>query len=619
TLGCNPTADAINAALGTATATDTCGAVTPTFTDATVVITGCLRSQTRTWNVTDACGNAAIPVSRTTTWTVDLVAPIIIALPVVSTINCPVLPAFAQATATDNCAVASLTFADVTTPGNCPGNYSLTRTWTATDDCGNHSSASQTINVHDNTAPVIECPANKVINSGDIPSAECVDLGGGGVATVDDKTSNGPPLQNDKVDFSQPRNQDHPEIPLDWTNGINNATQAEYFEGMGVPQRIIFTQLKGNTHTFRFRHEAVKHQSGDRHAYDFLMSWEQAIATAATIGNGAVNELQNLMAQTCNEGISATAGNACENFTTSAWATVTDNMGNPPNHHGNNSVNNAISCFESTYGNRQIEIEGNSPITNFNIVFDGYSGRADGDNYAWYTVTWKSTSDAVMIKMAGRAAVGEGSCGYGSCYGAGSINGGPYHFKLEQLDNHSLGNRDNQVMVEKPCIVDIPVTFDTPTVSDSCDPNPVLEVINSDVVTVNPDGSITHCRTWEATDDCANSSKCSQCITIVCDDTKGSKDPKTSNITNETAGFTAYPVPFKDILTIRYDFDYASDVKIEVFDAQGISVLSKTDTNSYLNKEITLHLHSYKGQEQVYIVKVTTDRGSSVKKVMTSK
>ncbi|MFV5696158.1 IPT/TIG domain-containing protein, partial [Flavobacterium sp. LB3P122] len=39
TLGCNPTADAINAALGTATATDTCGAVTPTFTDATVVIT----------------------------------------------------------------------------------------------------------------------------------------------------------------------------------------------------------------------------------------------------------------------------------------------------------------------------------------------------------------------------------------------------------------------------------------------------------------------------------------------------------------------------------------------------------------------------------------------------
>ncbi|MFE3871229.1 T9SS type A sorting domain-containing protein, partial [Flavobacterium sp. ZS1P70] len=86
-----------------------------------------------------------------------------------------------------------------------------------------------------------------------------------------------------------------------------------------------------------------------------------------------------------------------------------------------------------------------------------------------------------------------------------------------------------------------------------------------------------------------------------------------------TASFTAYPVPFKDVLTIRYDFDYQSDVTIEVLNSQGMPVLSKTDTNSYLGKEIMLHLHTYQGQEQVYLVKVTTDRGSSVKKVMSSK
>jgi hypothetical protein len=84
------------------------------------------------------------------------------------------------------------------------------------------------------------------------------------------------------------------------------------------------------------------------------------------------------------------------------------------------------------------------------------------------------------------------------------------------------------------------------------------------------------------------------------------------------AGFTAYPVPFKDKLIIRYDFDYVSDVVIDVYDAHGILVLSKTDTNSYLNKEVALHIHSYRGQEQVYIVKVTTDRGSSNVKVMSS-
>src|SRR4029079_18930254 len=57
-------------------------------------------------------------------------------------------------------------------PGSCPSNYSVTRTWTATDACGNVSApASQTINVQDITAPVIAplpapttiaCPATPV-------------------------------------------------------------------------------------------------------------------------------------------------------------------------------------------------------------------------------------------------------------------------------------------------------------------------------------------------------------------------------------------------------------------------------------------------------------------------
>jgi hypothetical protein len=115
--------------------------------------------------------------------------------------------------------------------------------------------------------------------------------------------------------------------------------------------------LSPGTHTFIFRTEAVKHQSGDRHGYDFLMSWEQAVAAAGNIGNNSLNELQNLIAQTCNGGITQQAGNACGGFTTSAFATLTDNMGNPPNHHGIRNVNDAIACFENRYGNRQIEMK----------------------------------------------------------------------------------------------------------------------------------------------------------------------------------------------------------------------------------------------------------------------
>jgi hypothetical protein len=92
-----------------------------------------------------------------------------------------------------------------------------------------------------------------------------------------------------------------------------------------------------------------------------------------------------------------------------------------------------------------------------------------------------------------------------------------------------------------------------------------------------------------------------------------------NNSKKEAAGFTASPVPFKDQLTIKYDFDYQSDVKIEVFNAQGNKVLSKADTNSYLNKEVRLNLDVNRGQEQVYIVKLTTNQGSSTRKVMSAR
>ncbi|MFC4511279.1 hypothetical protein ACFO28_13245, partial [Flavobacterium buctense] len=124
---------------------------------------------TRTWTVTDDCGNAA---SATQTIKIqDVTAPVIATLPTSSTINCPAIPEFAQATATDNCDTdVSLTFVDTTTNGACAGSYSVTRTWTATDDCGNTSSASQTINVQDVTAPVIAAlPAPSTINCPAVP------------------------------------------------------------------------------------------------------------------------------------------------------------------------------------------------------------------------------------------------------------------------------------------------------------------------------------------------------------------------------------------------------------------------------------------------------------------
>src|SRR6185503_17418771 len=155
-----------------ATASDECGsAFTLTFNDVTTA-GACAGSYsvTRTWTALDACGNSS---SASQTINVqDISAPVIDPLPLASTINCPATPVFAVASGSDECGSSfTLTFNDVTTAGACAGSYSVTRTWTALDACGNSSSASQTINVQDISAPVIDplplastinCPATPV-------------------------------------------------------------------------------------------------------------------------------------------------------------------------------------------------------------------------------------------------------------------------------------------------------------------------------------------------------------------------------------------------------------------------------------------------------------------------
>ncbi|HEU0008243.1 MAG TPA: hypothetical protein VFT34_00345, partial [Verrucomicrobiae bacterium] len=99
----------------------------------------------------------------------DSTAPTITCAAVISPIQCPAMPAFPPPTVSDNCDPAPVvTFADVTTPGACPQEYSVTRTWTVTDKCGNVASCSRTVVVRDTTAPsisalpgptTIECPA----------------------------------------------------------------------------------------------------------------------------------------------------------------------------------------------------------------------------------------------------------------------------------------------------------------------------------------------------------------------------------------------------------------------------------------------------------------------------
>jgi len=157
---------------GTATATDACDVLVEiTFSD--ISISGlCLQeySVTRTWLATDDCGNTASCTSIIVIQ--DNTAPVVTCPVVVSPIVCGTIPSFGTATAIDACdAVVDIIFSDVSVQGTCPQEYSVTRTWIATDDCGNSGTCSATIQVEDNTPPVVTCPiVISPIACGEIPS-----------------------------------------------------------------------------------------------------------------------------------------------------------------------------------------------------------------------------------------------------------------------------------------------------------------------------------------------------------------------------------------------------------------------------------------------------------------
>src|SRR5204863_338333 len=144
---------------GDATASDACDqSVVVTYSDASTPGTCAgTYSTTRTWIATDDCGNTAT-CSRTVVVR-DITAPLITCPVVVSPVECPDGPVFGDATASDACDHSvSVTYSDTSTPGTCARTYSTTRTWTATDDCGNTATCSRTVVVRDITAPLITCP-----------------------------------------------------------------------------------------------------------------------------------------------------------------------------------------------------------------------------------------------------------------------------------------------------------------------------------------------------------------------------------------------------------------------------------------------------------------------------
>jgi hypothetical protein len=134
-------------------------------------VTDCGFTIERSWTATDDCGNSTT-VSQTITF-IDTTAPVLIDVPAAVTVECTAIPQAPMVSAEDNCDDAPVVTMTETLGGGCP--YTITRTWIATDACGNQSTASQVITVIDEEAPVlVGVPADFVGECGDAPAADQV-------------------------------------------------------------------------------------------------------------------------------------------------------------------------------------------------------------------------------------------------------------------------------------------------------------------------------------------------------------------------------------------------------------------------------------------------------------
>jgi hypothetical protein len=117
----------------------------------------------RTWTATDGSGNSS---SCLQTITVVDNTPPAITCPANISVQCGTSTAPAatgSATATDNCSTPVIGYSDVRALTGCSGTGTITRTWKATDECGNSSTCVQTITVIDTQAPQL---------TGTIPSGQ---------------------------------------------------------------------------------------------------------------------------------------------------------------------------------------------------------------------------------------------------------------------------------------------------------------------------------------------------------------------------------------------------------------------------------------------------------------
>ncbi len=494
TIECTASTMPVNT--GTASATDTCDS-TPeiAYSDATA---GGLCPQemtiTRTWTATDDCGNVSTCMQIIVVD--DSVAPVI-SCPLNVTIECSesTLPMnTGSAAATDNCdSSPALDFSDDIAGGTCPQELTITRTWVATDDCGNSSTCVQTIVVNDNLPPVISCPVNITI--------ECTESTlpvNTGTASATDNCDDLPAIGFSDITVGGSCPQELT-ITRTWTASDECGNSSTCVQTIVVEDSVAPAMTCPSNITIECNSSTDPDDTGSATATDACDLTPTIIFTDEIVGGSCPQE--SVITRTWR------ATDDCDNSSTCIQIIVIDDSLAPVITCPDNVT---IECIDSTFP-QNTGLPGATDNCDTNPSLDFSDITTEGDCSAEYTIirTWVAIDD----------------CGNSSTC------------------NQTIAIEDNIApIIACPADVTIectestlPINTGSATASDICDSTPAITFSDITAAGICPQ-EITITRTWIAEDNCGNTSSCIQ--TIVTEDNTPPVITCPANLTLDCSGST---------------------------------------------------------------------------------
>ena len=449
-------------------ATTTCADGLINITDTEVVTSmGCPGSFTivRTYHVSDNCGN-----SETVTQTIivtDNTAPVFSSVPANADVDCTGYPdGFGTPVIADACGSVSLIFEDNLAPYICDADFNITRTWTATDECGNVATASQTLTVWpDVESPLFSfVPGDMTINCGDavVFGTPAISDGCTGFTLTEDVTATGA-CPNGYTTTKT------------WTavDGCGNASvQSQTITVLAAPAPI--------TLGFTFVPENKIVECGD------AVEFGEPVC-AGNCDDGFVITIEDITtaSEVCvNTPILIrrwTATDACDNVVTAEQVITIVDTTVP--EFTNVPADKLVACGESILFDEPVALDLCGGVS---LTFIDETEWANCEGVA-YSVT--------------RNWIAVDACGNTATF-ANTIS------VEEDATAPVLSALEDKVVSCSEGII-----FDTPVVTDNCD---YATLSYSDAIIEN-DCEIVHTRTWVAADGCNNISETVQKITVIDD------------------------------------------------------------------------------------------------------